>query len=220
MDSVFRINGPCRLSGEMSASGDKNTALKLIPASLLTSDPVVLRNVPDIADVRAMLSILEHLGGQYTFTNNVLRIDNSQVTYKKLPSEIASKIRGSLLFAGPMLTRFGKCELAYPGGCVLGKRPIDSHLYGFTCLGVKIDEDNNGITFQAPKGGMKGGLVRMKELSVTATENVLMAAIGANGETEMRLCAREPSVADLVSFLRKMGLEIKGRGSSTMKIQG
>lgn len=133
--------------------------------------------MPDIGDVRAMISILQYLGAQVSFENNTLKVESSQAVYKPLPAEIASKIRGSLLFAGPMLVRFGKCELPYPGGCVIGKRPIDSHLYGFEALGVVVDHTDTCIRLTVPKGGMKGNLIRMRELSVTATENVLMAAV-------------------------------------------
>lgn len=215
----FLIQGPTKLKGTISVSGDKNTALKIIPATLLTAEKVILKNVPEIQDIYTLLEIMSTLGTTYSFANNVLEIQTANIISTELPEELVKKMRASIMLIGPMLVRAGEIKMGFPGGCVIGKRSIESHLHGFTSLGAKIEESDDFLRIYAPQG-LTANFIRMKELSVTATENILIAASGATGKTEIRMGAQEPSVKALGRFLNKIGAKIEGHGSHKINIIG
>ena len=218
MKQKFVITGQKPLVGKVTISGSKNAALPLLCASLLANTPVELTNVPEIQDVNTLLEIMAYLGAKIERPKNgVVRIDSSQLSAKELPHELVSRFRASILLLGPLLARFGKVKMAYPGGCVLGKRPVFAHLEALRCLGAMI-KTNHYLQLSAPE--LKGQRIIMKETSVTATENLIMAAVLAKGKTEIVLAAAEPHVQDLCRFLNKMGAKIKGSGTHTLKIIG
>ncbi|MBU1017779.1 UDP-N-acetylglucosamine 1-carboxyvinyltransferase [Patescibacteria group bacterium] len=214
----FLITGGEQLNGEARVSGSKNAALPIIAASLLTDEPVILRNVPDIADIYTMQHILHFIGVKTEFENNTLKIHAKGVANVEIEHELVSKLRGSSLFLGALLSRNGDVRLAYPGGCPLGKRPIDAHLQALEALGAKVLESEDILHLQCDN--LIGAAFTMTEASVTATENAIIAAVLAEGKTVIRLAACEPHVQDLCNFLVKMGAEIEGIGTHKLKIHG
>ena len=217
--SKFIINGDKPLKGTVTISGSKNAVLPIICATILVRDKVTLHNVPYIQDVQTMLDILEEIGATTKRRKHTVEIDCSSIRRHNVASDKARKLRASLLCAGPLLGRFGKVKLAYPGGCKIGKRPIDSHLHAFEKLGVDGIDINKKIDLKASKG-LSGSMIIMSEFSVTAAENAIMAAVLAKGQTEIRLAASEPHVQDLCRFLNAMGARIQGIGNHTLIIQG
>ncbi len=217
--SKFLVEGGHVLNGEVAISGSKNAALPILCATLLIKGKVVLTNVPDIEDVKTTLDLLRHLGATVEFENNTATIDCSAVNSTDLMSEKARKMRASLLFAGPLLGRFGAVTLTMPGGCVIGKRPIDSHLNAFAKLGAVTTEEEQAIRVSAPQG-LTGNKIIMSEISVTGTENAVMAAVLAQGTTHIRLAACEPHVEDLCRFLNQAGARIEGVGTHNLTING
>ncbi len=215
----YRIEGGKTLSGEIVASGNKNAALPVLAATLLTDEPVVLNNIPEIEDVRVMVKILKALG------STVIKSGDHQYTIKtmdiasEIPGDLAGILRGSILFAAPILARLGKVRLTPPGGDIIGKRRLDTHFVAFETLGAKckIDE-NNMLNFTAPS--LKGDIIFLDEASVTATENAIMAAVLAKGTTTIRNAASEPHVQDLCHMLIDMGANISGVGSNLLVIEG
>lgn len=216
--SKFLIQGGKPLHGTVKISGSKNAALPIIAASILTDEKTVLDNVPNIVDVHNLLKILKDLGVKSKFRQNRLEINPENLRYKKLDQKLVNRMRASILLLGPMLARFHKVNINFPGGCVLGKRPVDAHLEALKQLGAKILEETCHLNLQAPK--LKGGTVILPEISVTATENAVMAAVLAAGKTEIHLAACEPHVQDLCRFLNKMGAKITGIGTNVLKIKG
>lgn len=214
----FIINGGKPLRGTVTASGSKNAALPIICATLLSEDQYRIKNVPDIADVRTLLSIMKFLGSEFTFEDNVLTIQTKTLKTREIPLHLVNSMRASILLIGPLLARVKKISIGYPGGCVLGKRPIDTHLDAFRALGVSIQEQGEIIYLDARDA--KPGNVVLKEISVTATENLLMFASGLSGEMELRLAAQEPHVVDLSKFLIESGVFLQGEGSHTIMIRG
>lgn len=214
----FIVRGEKPLKGEVTVSGSKNAALPIIAATLLTSEECVLKNVPDIQDIHSMLEIMKHVGSTYTFSDNVLKIQTSTIKNTKIPLDLVKKMRASILLIGPMLARAGEVQIGFPGGCVLGKRPIDTHLDAFRELGVSVREEGDDIFLESSR--LKAGKVVLKEISVTATENVLMLASAIRGETEIRLAAQEPHVLDLCHFLISAGVFMQGEGSHIMTVKG
>ncbi len=214
----FIIKGGIPLKGEVTVSGSKNAALPIFCASLLTKEKVILDNIPDIEDIKSMIEIMKILGAKIKFNNNTLIIDPSNLKKQKIPNEIIKKFRASILLLGSLLPRFKEIKTDYPGGCILGKRSIFAHTYVFKKLGCKIIEDEKKLHIKCPK--IKGTKIILPELSVTATENAIMASVLAEGETEIRLAAVEPHVEDLCRFLNKMGAKIRGVGSHNLKIKG
>lgn len=206
------------MRGEITVSGSKNAALPIIAATLLSDEEFILKNVPDIQDIHSLLEIMKHLGSTFSFTDNILKIRTETIKSTKIPLDLVKKMRASILIIGPMLVRAGEVQIGFPGGCVLGKRPIDTHLDAFRELGVSIREEGDDIHLEATH--LKPGKVVLKEISVTATENILMLAAGINGETEIRLAAQEPHVQDLCHFLVSAGIFIKGEGSHVVTIKG
>ncbi len=204
------------MKGEIKVSGSKNAILPLIAASILVEE-TTLKNVPRIKDVDSMLGIISYLGGSFTWLGDqAVVINTKNLEFKPLP-DAARKLRASILFAGPMLARFQRAELPYPGGDIIGVRPIDSHLVAFKDLGVRVIKSKS---IELSTDGLKGGRIILDEPSVTATENLAMLAAGAADSVEIRLGAAEPHVQDLCKFLVKAGLEIEGIGTTNLKISG
>lgn len=218
--SKFLIKGGKKLKGTVQISGSKNAALPIICASLLTQEKVVLKNVPDIADIHSMIRILEHFGAKITFDKkkHQLEINSASLKKKSAPDDLVKKMRASVLILGGLLPRLGEIKMAFPGGCVLGKRSVAAHTRAFEELGCEIIDDQKGLHLRC--GKLKGAKIVLPELSVTATENAVMAAVLAEGQTEIRLAAAEPHVQDLCLFLRKMGAKITGIGTNQIRIRG
>lgn len=206
------------MKGEVTVSGSKNAALPILCASLLTNQKVTLENVPDIADVHSMLEIFRSIGVKTTFKENKVTIDSSKLKKGKIPDDQVCKMRASILILGGLMPRLGEVDIAFPGGCVLGKRNVSAHTHAFKSLGCKIFDESTRLHIKATK--LKGTKIILPESSVTATENAVMAAVLASGKTEIRLAAAEPHVQDLCRFLNKMGAEIKGIGTTKIEITG
>ena len=205
--------------GKVQVSGSKNAALPLIAATLLTDEPVTLTNVPNISDVNTFLEILREMGSDVHFENNTLTICHRKVRKWNIEGHIkACKFRASILLLGPLLARFNKVKAPYPGGCIIGKRPIAAHLHGLQLLGAKIVAINENIHLKTDL--LRGTKIIMPEISVTGTENIIMASVLAKGETEIRLAATEPHVQDLCRLLTSMGAKIKGIGTHNLTITG
>ena len=216
----FVIEGGRVLSGEITPAGNKNEALPVLAATLLATDKVTLENIPDIQDVRVMLQVIESLGATVSFEGKTATIDPSGIpdTPKVLDEGLSSKIRASILFAGPLLARFGSVKLPPPGGDVIGRRRLDTHFSGFQDLGARF-EVTQSYSLDAP-AGLKGVEIFMDEASVTATENLVMAAALAHGTTRLLNAACEPHVQGLCHMLNSMGAKITGIGTNALTIEG
>ena len=216
--SEYLIDGGVPLNGTIKVSGNKNAALPCIAAALLTDEPVTLRNIPEIEDVRVMLDVFTALGGEVqTPQPNVRRLYLKDIKSSEIPREQAKKIRASILFAGPLLARTGKVILPPPGGDVIGRRRLDTHFLALTELGSKV-KIGDSFTFTAKT--LTGADIFLDEASVTATENAIMAAVLAKGKTILTNAAGEPHVQDLCNMLVKMGAQIEGIGSNILTITG
>lgn len=216
--SAIQIRGLTPLRGKIKIQGSKNAVLPMMAASLLSRGTTVIRHVPAIADVYCMMGILDSLGCRCSFAGGVLSMDASALDSVRIPEEFVGKMRSSVIVLGPLLRRMGEAVTYYPGGCVLGKRPIDLHLYALRCLGAEIDEAGGVILARAKE--LTGHEITLRLPSVGATENALMAAVMANGVTVLKNCAMEPEIRELVSFLSAMGAKIEGAGTGTLKIEG
>ena len=212
------VEGGARISGRVRIGGNKNAALPMIAALLLTDEEVVLENVPDILDVRTMLDIAGELGAEFRFENNTLRFRCPDVKTTSISRELCSRNRTSILFAAPLLARCGKAELYPPGGDVIGRRRLDGHFYGLHKLGAAMSGEET-YRFDAP-AGLTGRELFLDEASVTATEQILIAAAAARGTTTLYNAAGEPHVRDLADLLNAMGAKISGAGSNTVEITG
>ncbi len=217
----FIIEGGHVLNGTVKVSGNKNAALKLLPACLLSDEPIVLHNIPRIQDVSFTLDLLADLGAEVTdLGDGSWRIHAANVQKTELDSTLASKIRASFVFSGPMLARMGQVTLPLPGGDVIGGRPLDTHIRALEALGTAVEMKERG-QFHMNADGLKGaGYLLLPEASVTATENTVMAAVLAKGETVIDNAACEPHVRDLCIFLNSLGAQIEGIGSNRLTIQG
>ena len=216
----FIITGNKKLSGNIKVSGAKNHALKLIPATLLSKQPTTISNVPNIEDVRRMFDIIEALGGKVTKkSSSSYEIDPSAIKTTKIPHDLGRQLRTSVMFIAPLLARFGKASFPHPGGCMIGKRPIDMFLEGYQSLGAKVRTDKDYYHITAP-GGLKGGRFVFRKISVTVTESLIMAASLAKGKTELVFAACEPEVSSLAEQLNKRGAKIVGAGSHDITITG
>ncbi|MFA5076364.1 MAG: UDP-N-acetylglucosamine 1-carboxyvinyltransferase [Patescibacteria group bacterium] len=213
----FIIRGGRRLKGTVRVSGSKNAALPCLAATLLTRQKCILTNVPDIADVHTMLELLKFLGSKVSFKNHKVIIDSSQTKSKELEHDRVSRLRASILLLGPLLARFGKVRMAFPGGCVIGKRSVRAHLNALRDLGAKMVQTKDWLHLA---GKLKANKFLMWEASVTATENAIMAASLVPGKTVIRLAASEPHIQDLCHMLQGMGAKISGVGTSTLVIEG
>jgi UDP-N-acetylglucosamine 1-carboxyvinyltransferase len=216
--SEYLIDGGAPLNGTVRVSGNKNAALPCIAAALLTDEHVILRNIPDIEDVRVMLDVFTALGGEVTTLQpNIHRLSPRDIKSSEIPADQAKKIRASILFAGPLLARTGKAVLPPPGGDVIGRRRLDTHFLVLTELGSKVKVSDN-FTFTAKS--LTGADIFLDEASVTATENAIMAAVLAKGKTTLTNAASEPHVQDLCRMLVEMGAKIDGIGSNILVING
>ena len=215
----FFVEGGNRLHGEVEVSGAKNAALKLIAAALLAPGRTVLHNVPRIKDVETMLAVLEGLGARTGFVGNTLSIDTSSVDSYTAPYDLVRQMRASIVVLGPLVARFGEAEVSAPGGCNLGLRKFNFHLDGLRALGAEVGLEHGFIKAEAP-GGLHGAEVNFEYPSVTATENVVMAAVLARGTTIIENGAREPEVVALVDFLNLMGARIYGAGTGRIVVEG
>ncbi len=213
----FVISGGEPLHGEITVGGNKNAVLPMIAASLLTDEEVILQNIPDILDVKIMLEILEHIGGDIHIDGTELRIRCNNVRSTEIPRELCAALRASFLFVGPLLLRAGRAKVFPPGGDVIGRRRLDAHFYGLRLLGTEIDEGE--FEFNAPDG-LTGKDLFFDESSVTATEHIMIAATTATGATIIRNAASEPHVQDLARLLIKMGAQIEGLNTNTLTIRG
>src|SRR5215211_5392917 len=215
----FFIEGGNRLCGAVEVSGAKNAALKLIAAALLAPGRTVLHNVPRIKDVETMLAVLEGLGASCEFSPNTLSIDAWGVDSYTAPYDLVRQMRSSIVVLGPLVARFGEAEVSAPGGCNLGLRKFNFHLDGLRALGAEVGLDHGFIKAEAPRG-LYGAEVNFEYPSVTATENVMMAAVLARGTTIIENGAREPEVVALADFLNLMGARIYGAGTGGIVIEG
>jgi UDP-N-acetylglucosamine 1-carboxyvinyltransferase len=214
----FRIEGPARLNGRFTPAGNKNAALPILAGTLLADAPVTLRNVPEIRDVHTMIELIESLGAIVERPESgVVRVDPSGLDGRSLDPVLAGKIRASILLAGPMLARFGEVMLPPPGGDVIGRRRLDTHFLALGRLGAGV-EASDRYELRAPR--LRGADVFLDEPSVTGTENAILAAVTAEGETWIRNAACEPHVQDLCAFLQVLGADIEGAGTSRLHIRG
>ncbi|SMX32234.1 UDP-N-acetylglucosamine 1-carboxyvinyltransferase [Actibacterium lipolyticum] len=220
MDSIIvRGNGP--LNGEIPIAGAKNAALTLMPATLLSEEPLTLTNAPRLSDIRTMTTLLQSLGAEVSSLQDgqVLALSSHNIHNHTADYDIVRKMRASILVLGPMLARDGHAIVSLPGGCAIGARPVDLHLKGLEALGADL-ELKDGYVHAEARGGLKGAVYEFPFVSVGATENILMAATLAKGTTVLKNAAREPEIVDLAECLRKMGAQIEGEGTSTITIQG
>ena len=226
MDRII-IRGGNRLKGRLRISGAKNAALTLLPSALLTDEPLTLTNLPRLADVDSFGHLLNELGvsitvrrGEGDMIGRQMRLSARVIASTVAPYDIVRKMRASILVLGPLLARAGEAKVSLPGGCAIGNRPIDLHLKALEALGAEIELAAGYVKATAPPGGLTGGRISFPVVSVGATENALMAAVLARGETVMENAAREPEIVDLARCLVAMGAEIDGIGTDRLVIQG
>lgn len=212
------IDGCKDISGTIKISGAKNSIVALIPASILTRGVCVITNVPDISDVRILIDMMEELGSIITFENEVLTIDNSNVQNKKINEEYAGKLRASYYFMGSLIGKYHEAEIAYPGGCVIGSRPINYHIESFKKMGINVKNVADHYIMKTDE--LKGNEFYFDFPSVGATINIMLAAILAKGKTVIYNAAKEPEIANVASFLNSMGAKVFGAGTSTIEIIG
>jgi len=213
------ITGPSRLGGEITISGAKNAALPLMAATLLCDSPVVIDNIPDVADIRTLLKLFAKLGSRFTFEDHTLTIDNEEITNTTATYDIVKTMRASILVLGPLLARFGRCEVSLPGGCAIGQRPIDLHLKALEQMGAIIEIKNGYVVATAPEG-LRGTRIIFDKITVTGSENIIMAAALAKGKTELINVAKEPEVVQLCEVLNAAGVRIEGIGGDELIIHG
>ena len=214
------IKGGQVLRGEVAIGGCKNAAVAILPATLLAEEPCVIENVPNVSDVRIIIEILKKLGADCHWEEkDTLYIDARGVNSYRATYEIISRMRGSYYFIGALLGRFGHAEVALPGGCDFGTRPIDMHKKGFESLGATVKEEYGMVNAHA-EDGLKGASIYLDKVSVGATINIMLAAAKAHGTTTIENCAREPHVVDLANFLNSIGAHIRGAGTDVIKIKG
>ncbi|MGZ5266383.1 MAG: UDP-N-acetylglucosamine 1-carboxyvinyltransferase [Caldimonas sp.] len=220
MDKL-RIRGGRRLAGEVAISGAKNAALPELCAALLTAEPVLLANVPRLHDVSTMLRLLRTMGvvaEQSVEAEATVALDASEVSHKEAPYDLVKTMRASILVLGPLLARFGEARVSLPGGCAIGTRPVDQHIKGLQALGAEVTVEHGYIVARAAR--LKGARITTDMVTVTGTENLLMAATLAQGETVLENAAQEPEIPDLAEMLIAMGARIEGHGTSRIRIEG
>ena len=216
---ILKIHGGKELEGKVKISGAKNSAVALLPATILCDDTVTLHNVPDISDVDALVDILNYLGAKVdNYEEESYRIDTKQMQNREIIEEMSNKLRASYYFMGALLGKYKKAVVSYPGGCSIGSRPIDLHLKGFESLGAKIEYEENNIIISAEE--LKGSNIYLDFASVGATINIMFAAVKAEGTTIIDNAAREPEIVNIAMFLNSMGAKITGAGTSTIRIKG
>jgi len=214
----FVIRGGAKLKGTVRTGGSKNAALPIMAASLLARGNTELRNVPNLKDVRTMSDVLRVVGAKVYFGNHKLSIDTTTCDHPEAPYELVKTMRASILVMGPLVASMSKARISKPGGCAIGLRPVDQHLKGMRALGASVEESHG--YFDLESNGLRGAEIYMDEPSVTATENIMMAATMARGKTVIHNAAREPHVVDLAKFLNQMGACVKSVGSDVLVIEG
>lgn len=212
------IEGGNLLEGTIRISGAKNSAVALIPASLLSDRIVKIDNIPNISDIDALNEILEYLGANISRDGELMTIDSSNITNKAIPENISKKLRASYYFMGALLGKYKHVEMYFPGGCSIGSRPINLHLKGFEALGATVIEEGNKYTIDAEE--LKGGHIYLDCPSVGATVNIMLAAVRAKGKTIIENAAKEPEIVNVATFLNQMGARITGAGTSEIRITG
>lgn len=216
----FQIIGGRTLQGELTISGAKNAALPIILSTMLTDDKMVLKNVPDLRDVKTCFKLLQILGKDFAKTGDNEYTITGSIKHKTAPYDLVKTMRASIMSLGPLAAYLGEAEVSLPGGCAIGARPVDLHVKGLMELGAEISLDEGYIRARAPNGRLHGGTIVMDKISVTGTENLMMAAALAEGTTVIENAALEPEVVDLACCLRMMGAEISGDGTATITIKG
>ncbi len=218
MDKLV-ITGGARLEGQVTISGAKNAALPILAGTLLANEPVTVGNVPHLKDVTTTLTLLQSMGAEVTFDDKLnVEVDAANLSEYRAPYELVKTMRASILVLGPLLARHGVADVSLPGGCAIGARPVNMHVQGLEAMGAEVIVENGYIRARAER--LHGARIVMDTVTVTGTENLMMAATLARGETVLENAAREPEVADLAKFLNGMGAEISGAGSSTITIRG
>lgn len=217
--SKLIINGGNRLFGEVKIQGAKNSALPLLAATVLCDGTSVIHNCPRLSDVNASINILRHLGCACSFKENTVTVSTKKLKCAKIPDKLMQKMRSSVIFLGAILGRCGSAVISSPGGCELGPRPIDIHIAALMRMGVEVREKHGFIEFTAKKG-LCGAEINLSFASVGATENIILAAVTARGETKIYNAAKEPEIYDLAQFLNKCGAKIFGAGTDTITIYG
>jgi UDP-N-acetylglucosamine 1-carboxyvinyltransferase len=214
------IKGGVQLDGEIRISGAKNSALPILAASLLAGKPVTIANVPHLRDVTTMVQLLGRMGAKISINERMdVEIDANSVNVFEAPYELVRTMRASIMVLGPMLARFGQAKVSLPGGCAIGTRPVDIHIKGLKAMGAEIEIENGYILANA-KNGLQGAKIHMSTVTVTGTENLIMAACLAKGTTVLSNAACEPEVTDLIKFLTAMGAKIEGAGTTELTIHG
>lgn len=217
----YEIVGGTPLTGSVTISGAKNAVVAILPATLLVEGKCRIENVPDISDVRIMLDILKNMGADVQqVEHGVVEIDASNVTCTEPMPDLVCKMRASYYLMGALLSRFGHCRVALPGGCNFASRPIDQHIKGFEALGASVDETDDCVALEPGTTGLKGGRVSLDVASVGATVNIMLAATLLEGQTIIANAAKEPHIVDLANFLNTMGARISGAGTDVVKIRG
>lgn len=214
----IKIEGGHKLTGNIQISGAKNSAVALVPASLLSDGIVTIDNIPNISDIDALNEILEYLGAKVSRDGLVMKIDSSSIVNKEIPEDISKKLRASYYFMSSLLGKYKKVEMYFPGGCSIGARPIDQTLKGYRALGATVVEDGNKYTIFADE--LKGAEVYLDMPSVGATVNTILVAVKAKGVTVIENAAKEPEIVNVATFLNNMGAKITGAGTSTIRITG
>ena len=214
----IKIIGGETLSGSIRISGAKNSAVALIPASILSDEIVKIDNIPNISDIEALKEILNYLGAKVTLDDGIIKVDPTTIENKEIPKNISSKLRASYYFMSALLGKYKYVEMYFPGGCKIGARPIDQTLKGFEALGATIKEENNKFTISAEE--LKGGHVYLDMPSVGATINTMLVAVKAKGTTIIENAAKEPEIVNVATFLNNMGAKITGAGTSEIRIRG
>jgi len=215
----LEIEGGYSLSGDVVISGAKNAALPIIAATILSDKEITLTNLPNVVDIRTLLKLLTMLGGKVEHNDTIVSIDNGSISSHKAVYEIVSQMRASILVLGPLLARFGECEVSLPGGCAIGQRPIDLHLKALEAMGATIEIKQGYVHAKAPDG-LKGAKIIFDKITVGGTENILMAAALAQGKTTILNAAREPEIVQLCQMLQSAGVKIDGVGTSELTIYG
>ena len=216
----MRIEGGRPLSGSVQISGAKNAALPALAATLLTEGQVTLSGIPPVADIRTMAALLARIGATVEERADGYRVRGASEPEPTAPYDLVKTMRASSLVLGPLAGHYGRARVSLPGGCAIGARPIDMHLTGLKALGASIGQERGYIEAVAPRGGLVGGRIRFRRPTVTGTEDLLMAAVLAKGESVLENAAREPEVVDLADLLTKMGARIEGAGTGTIRVEG
>lgn len=218
MDKLL-IKGGTPLSGKIEVSGAKNAALPILAGTLLSAEPVIVRNVPQLKDVATTITLLQSMGVEVTFDDKLnVEVNAANVGERRAPYDLVKTMRASILVLGPLVARFGEADVSLPGGCAIGARPVNLHVQGLQAMGADVTVENGYIRARAER--LRGAHIVFDTVTVTGTENLMMAATLADGETVLENAAREPEVIDVARFLNAMGAKVSGAGTSTVRVQG